>query len=165
MADRQGPAAYERRPLRWGTKEVYGLSTVQLGYGSLIDWEPHGAAPIHLVRAYATGGTPGSLLCGLDHHALPVGFSVGGGCHSPQLGDEDTATAPCPICVKVAARMALGVETLWVHGSVGGERAVRAVAAEIKSMGASHVASVASYDSWRVAREAFDAARREPAHA
>lgn len=160
--ERQGPPTYDRRPARWGSKPIYGLSTVQLGLGDLFDWTPQGAGPIHLVRAYA-GGTPGPLLCGLDHHTLPVGFSVGGGSSSPALGDDDPATVPCQTCVAVAARMALGVDVLRITGSVGGERAATAVCVELMRMGANEIATVEMFDSWGEGSRAWNRAQREEA--
>jgi hypothetical protein len=125
------------QPARWGDGEVGSLTTVQLHYGGFLDGEPHGEHPIHLVRAWAgRPGTPGALLCGVDHHTLPIGFSVGGGSHSPALGDEDPATSPCPTCVAVAARMSLGAGPLAIDGLVGRDRARRAVVAELERMGA-----------------------------
>lgn len=153
------PPAYKRRPLRWGDEELRGVCPIQLGGGGFLDWEPHGSAPIHLVRS-TRRGTPGTLLCGLDQHTLPVGFSVRGGTHSPALGDADPATEPCSVCVQVAARMALGVEQLLISDGVGGERAARAIVAELERIGAAEVAVVARYDiwdDWRAEQEARDA--------
>lgn len=124
-----------RQP-RWGAVPITGLRTVQMHIGGLVDQQPAGEQPIHLVRvADRRGGTPGPLLCGLDQHALG-GFSVGGGSYSPSLGDEDPATVPCDVCVHVAARMSLTAGHLHVDGTVGGPRAARAVAAAITAMGA-----------------------------
>lgn len=147
MPDRDGPPAYKRQPLYWGGQEIRGVCPIQLGGGGLLDWEPHGATPIHLVRS-TRHGTPGTLLCGLDQHTLPVGFSVRGGTHSPSLGDADPATAPCPVCVQVAARMALGVEQFVVSDGVGGDRITRAIAAELDRMGATEFTSVGRYQIW-----------------
>lgn len=132
----QSQPAWERRPPRWGSgDEISGLTTVQLHTGGLFDGEPHGETPIHLVRR-TDRGTPGPLLCGIDHHTLPIGFSVGGGAHTPALGDKDPATAPCTVCVLVAARMLLGAGYLPITGAVGGMRAKRAVLDELVRIGA-----------------------------
>lgn len=76
---------------------VTHLVTVQLAWGGLFDAEPVG--DLHLVRGKAHG-TPGPLLCGINHHAKDgPGFSVGGG-----VIKRGETYKPCEGCVTVARR-------------------------------------------------------------
>lgn len=79
-----------------GQRAVTHLVTVQLSWGGLFDGRPHDGL-VHLVRG-TTRGTPGPLLCGIDHHAPDgPGFSVGGGISGPGV-----TNTPCDGCVAAA---------------------------------------------------------------
>ncbi|HEY2763429.1 MAG TPA: hypothetical protein VGJ13_05365 [Pseudonocardiaceae bacterium] len=90
------------------------LVTVQCHYGGLVDCKPVGN--VHLVRGKAHG-TPGPLLCGINHHAEDsTGFSVGGGVTGPNVKH-----IPCEDCAAVAREQYLG---LPIYGLAGAREAL-----------------------------------------
>ena len=75
----------------------------------------------HLVRSCGRDGTPGPLLCGLNHHAPGIGFSVGGGISGPEY-----VVRPCYACCRVAKHDWPGLPVTGLHHDIMAMHVTRA---------------------------------------